>query len=98
MERTDRIKTVHHRKWVGNYNTWRKEMLDASTTELSGTFEEVGLNVSGLKALKGQILLNQATGVEHGYPSNAPKLEDVDRLLASIEEPNYVNEPIVERI
>lgn len=106
MQRSDQKKTVHH-EWEGNYNSWRHEVHDASTTELSGTYREADLIVRGLQTLRAQIILSEAVGVTSKYhadihgstmrPKGAPSLSEVEALLEAIKEPNYVGEPIVER-
>lgn len=108
MERRDQKKTTIH-EWEGNYNSWRSETYDTSTTELSGTKREADLILRGLQALRGQLILNEASGATSPHHSDihgskmrstddTPKLDEVEKLIKSIEEPNYIAEPIVENI
>lgn len=77
---------------------------EANTVMLSGSCREVDIIVRGLKALRAQITLNELSGVcsvDHARPRdiNTDSLGDdplgyqVDQLLKSIQEPNYVAEP-----
>lgn len=106
MQRIDQKRT-HVSHWESNYGGWQTERADTSTTELSGSVREADLIVRGLKALKAHLLLSEAAGVTSKYhadihgstmrPVNgAPTLGEVESLLASIEQPNFVGEPIVE--
>lgn len=108
MERSDEKKTVIH-QWEANYNATGRERLDASTTELKGTRREADLIVRGLIALRAQVQLRRAMGAEIGKPDEdyqvqdkglgqAPGEKELTDLIDQIDTPNYVADPVVDRI
>jgi hypothetical protein len=94
MERTDH-KIISELTWERNYNAgYQTDRTDISTVELAGTHQEADLITRGLKALKGQLLLEQATA---SNTNGAPELDKVDKLLEDIGEAKYVGEAEVRK-
>lgn len=94
MERQDH-KIIAEFTYERNYNAgMQTDRTDVSTVELTGTWQEADLLVRGLQALKGQLLLTQAT-TQRPTPDQQAEITRVDQLLGEIGQPNYVGEPEV---